>query len=58
MKFKSYLIEYKPNTQNLNEQLKDMKKLMDSEKIPDANEECESCNYLLSGSSILDLNND
>tara|TARA_B100000886_G_C20403438_1_gene483638 strand:- start:922 stop:1692 length:771 start_codon:yes stop_codon:yes gene_type:complete len=56
MKFKSYLIEYKPNIQNLSEQLKDMKKLMDSEKIPDINEDCESCNYLLSGQSLLNFN--
>ena len=55
MEFETHLIEYQPSTKQIPSQLKEMKRLMDSNKIPDRNSECESCNYLNAGGHITKL---
>ena len=55
MEFETHLIEYQPSTKQIPSQLKEMKRLMDSNKIPDLNSECESCNYLNAGAHITKL---
>ena len=52
MEFEPHLIEYQPSTKQIPAQLKEMKKLMDSKKIPDINSDCESCNYLNANNHI------
>jgi hypothetical protein len=54
MEFKSFLIEYKPDVSKIENQLKDMKVLMDKEKIPTATEDCEDCIYLNVGYNLIE----
>ena len=53
MKFQSILIEYQPETKDIEKQLKEMKKLMDSDQIPPPTEECEDCLYLDAGYNLI-----
>ena len=53
MKFEDHLIEYKPSTNLIQSQLKEMKQIMDSHIIPESNENCESCLFLNEGKNIL-----
>ena len=53
LKFKPTLVEYKPQTDHVEEKLEEMKSIMDDRKIPPARPECENCSYLTEGSNIL-----
>ena len=53
MLFKSTLIEYQPVTKDIENKLKEMKKLMDSDQIPPPTEECEDCLYLDTGKNLI-----
>tara|TARA_E500000178_G_scaffold276023_1_gene274903 strand:- start:345 stop:1109 length:765 start_codon:yes stop_codon:yes gene_type:complete len=53
MKFQSILIEYQPDTKDIEKQLKEMKKLMDNDQTPPPTEECEDCLYLDTGYNLI-----
>ena len=53
MEFEPHLIEYQPSTKQIPSQLKEMKKLMDSNITPERTLECESCTYLNAGNYIM-----
>ena len=53
MEFEPHLIEYQPSTKQIPPQLKEMKKLMDSNITPERTLECESCTYLNAGNYIM-----
>ena len=55
MKFEDHLIEYNPSTDQIQSQLKEMKKLMDGKAIPPRTPKCESCDYLKAETYISSL---
>ena len=58
LKFEPTLVEYKPTTDHIEDKLKEMKNVMDTNKIPSIRSECENCTYLIEGSKLLNLNKD
>ena len=50
--FEVSLIPYKTNTGWINEKIVEMKKVLNYEKIPDINIDCEKCAYLKGGSNF------
>ena len=46
MEFDVYLLDYKGSTNWIESTLKDIKALLEQDKIPSINEECETCSYV------------
>ena len=52
MKFDVYILDYKGTTDWIDPVLKEIKEVLDSDVIPDTNEECETCSYVDSTKSF------
>ena len=51
--FKTVLVPYKADTSWISRKIQDMKKTLESDKIPEYNENCESCIYLASEKTLI-----
>ena len=48
MKFKTYVLEYKGSTEWVEDKLFEIKNVLDGNSIPEINEDCETCSYVVS----------
>ena len=53
LEFTCDLIPYETDSSHIEKKVVEMKKTMDSKKIPSINEQCQNCNYIKAGSTFL-----
>ena len=54
LKFETFVLEYKGSTDWVEGKIKEIKKVLDGDTIPESNEDCETCSYVESLSSFIE----
>jgi CRISPR/Cas system-associated exonuclease Cas4 (RecB family) len=53
LEFTSDLVPYETDSSHIEEKIIEMKKLMDSKKIPPSTPHCQNCNYIIAGGKLI-----